>query len=220
MLLNNVQILANIEQSIIQCLLSCSLQEVGPTPTSDEIEVQQRQHVALDFIVPDFIHPFPHKFNLGLEQAKEPALKWATHYLKSSTSPKDFKVICNDLPFLTGLSYADAPVSRLDLAIEFVMWMYAGDDEVYLHRHSLENVVRWHLEIQVIIMSTFPHDKNLQDNLEKSVMGYALGDEYTKGFFEKVVALAVKKHVLETGMHELDKFARLPKLEIAFLFKA
>jgi len=192
---------------------------VGPTPTSDEIEVQQRQHAALDFIVPDFIHPFPHKFNPGLEQAKKLALKWATHYLKSSTSPKDFQVICNDLPFLTGLAYADAPVSRLDLAIEFVMWMYAGDDEVYLRRHSLENVVRWHLEIQVIIMSTFPHNKNLQDNLEKCVMGYVLGDEYTKGFFENVVALAVEKHVLETGMHELAKFARLPKLEIAFLFE-
>jgi hypothetical protein len=174
----------------------------------------------LDFIVPDFIHPFPHKFNPGLEQAKKPALKWATHYLKSSMSPKDFQVICNDLPFLTRLSYVDAPVSRLDLAIEFVMWMYAGDDEVYLRRHSLENVVRWHLEIQVIIMSTFPHDKNLQDNLEKCVMGYVLGDEYTKGFFEKVVALVVKKHVLETGVHELAKFARLPKLEIAFLFEA
>ncbi len=100
------------------------------------------------------------------------------------------------------------------------MWMYASDDEVYLRRHSLENVVRWHLEIQVIIMSTFPHDKNLQDNMEKCVMGYVLDDEYTKGFFEKVVTLAVKKHVLETSMHELAKFARLPKLEVAFLFEA
>jgi hypothetical protein len=69
-------------------------------------------------------------------------------------------------------------------------------------------------------MSTFPHDKNLQDNLEKCVMGYVLGDEYTKGFFEKVVALAIQKHVLETGMHELAKFVRLPKLKIAFLFEA
>jgi hypothetical protein len=202
MRVNNVQILANIEQSIIQCFLFCRLQEVGPTITSNEIEVQQQQHVALDFIVPDFIQPFPHKFNLGLEQAKKPTLKWATHYLKSSRSLKVFQLICIDFPFLTRLSYVDALVSCLDLAIEFVMWMYADDDEVYLRRHSLENVVQWHLEIQVIIMSTFLHNKNLQDNLEKCVMGYVLGDEYTKGFFEKVVALAVKKHVLEIGMHE------------------
>jgi hypothetical protein len=134
-------------------------------------------------------------------------------------SPKNFQVICNDLLFLNGLSYVDALVSRFDLAIEFVMWMYAGNDEVYLCRYSLENVVRWHLNIQVIIMSTFPQDKNLQDNLEKCVMSYVLGDEYTKGFFEKVVALVVKKHVLEPCMHELAKFVRLPKLEIVFLFE-
>jgi hypothetical protein len=51
-------------------------------------------------------------------------------------------------------------------------------------------------------------------------MGYVLGDEYTKGFFEKIVALAIKKHVLDIGMHKLAKFARLPKLEIGFLFEA
>ncbi len=93
-------------------------------------------------------------------------------------------------------------MSRLEFAIEFVIWLFVVDDESLLQRSTLEELVQFQQEIQGVIMSTFPQDKSLQDNLQKS-----LNDErahaYTKDFFENVLAQATTKPLLETGMQTL-----------------
>ncbi|CAM6019569.1 unnamed protein product [Sphagnum balticum] len=139
---------------------------VACTQTNDSLkEVQQRQQAALDFVVPDFISPFPFMMNPGL------------HYA-------------------AGGAYPDAAIPHLEFAIEFLTWLCVLDDESLIQRCSLEELVQMQIDIQVVIMSTFPQDNSLQDNLVKCVNNELGHFEFAKDFVEKVVTQATTKHLL------------------------
>jgi hypothetical protein len=173
---------------------------VGVGEMQTDQEVQQRHQAALDFVVPKYTPPFPYKLNPKVEEANQAALIWFAHHFGSNMSPENFQNICLENPhYLAGAIYPEAPISRLEFVIEFVIWLFVVDDESLLQRSTLEELVQFQQEIQGVIMSTFPQDKSLQDNLQK-----CLNDErahaYTKGFFENVLAQATTKPLFETGM--------------------
>ncbi|KAH8934821.1 hypothetical protein BDL97_18G104500 [Sphagnum fallax] len=162
------------------------------------LEVQQRQQAALDFVVPKYTPPFPYKLNPKVEEANKAALIWFAHHFGSSMSHDNFQNICLENPhYLAGAIYPEAPISRLEFAIEFVIWLFVVDDESLLQRSTLDELVQFQQEIQGVIMSTFPQDKSLQDNLQK-----CLNDEraqvLNKDFFENVLAQVTTKPLLET----------------------
>ncbi len=76
------------------------------------------------------------------------------------------------------------------------------DDESFRQRSTLEELVQFQQEIQGVIMSTFPQDKSLQDNLQKC-LNNEHAHAYTKDFFENVLAQATTKPLFETGMQTL-----------------
>jgi hypothetical protein len=172
-------------------------------------EEQQRQQAALDFVVPDFISPFPFMMNPGLEEANETAFKWAIHHFESIMNPEDFQALFHraGLHYAAGGAYPDAPISRLEFAIEFLTWLYVLDDESLIQRCSSEELVQMQIDIEVVILSPFPHDKSLQDNLAKCVSNELGHFEYAKDFVEKVVTQATKKNLLGAGMQTLATYS-------------
>ncbi len=199
----------NTHQSI-QFLRSCNRLGVARTQTDHNLkEVQQRQQVALDFVVPDFISPFPFMMNPGVEEANKAACKWAVHHCESVMSPEKFQALVYqaEVHDMAGGAYPDAPISQLEFAIEFITWVYILDDITHPQKCSLEQLVQMHIDIQAVIVSAFPQDNNLRDNLIKHVNN-ALGRfEFAEDFVEKVVAQATMKHLLGAGMQTLATYA-------------
>jgi hypothetical protein len=161
-------------------------------------EVQQRQQDALDFVVPDFIPPFPFTMNPGFKEANKTAVKWAIHHFESIMSPENFQALFYraGIHYVAGGVYPNAPISHLEFAIEFLTWLYVLDDESLIQRYSLEKLVQMHIDIQVVIMSAFPQDNSLQDNLVKCVNNELGHSEVAKDFVEKIVTQATTKHLL------------------------
>ncbi|KAH8976332.1 hypothetical protein BDL97_01G208900 [Sphagnum fallax] len=180
--------------------ISNSKLAVGHTQADHNMKVQQRQHAALDYAVPDFIPPFTYKSNPGVEEANKAAVKWAVHHFESILSPENFHKLIYGAKFhhLAGAIYTDAPISRLEFAIEFLTWLYVLDDESLLQRSSVQELVQFQLEIQLVIMSGFPQDKSLQDNLEKCV-SIKLGNEFATDFVDNVLTQATGKDLLGTA---------------------
>jgi hypothetical protein len=127
-------------------------------------------------------------------------VKWAVHHFESILSPENFQKLIYGAKFhhLAGAIYPDAPISRLEFAIEFLTWLYVLDDESLLQRSSVQELVQFQLEIQFVIMSGFPQDKSLQDNLKKCV-SIKLGNEFAEDFVGNVLAQATGKDLLGTG---------------------
>jgi len=166
-------------------------------------EVQQRQHAALDFVVPDFIPLVPFKMNPNFEEASKEALKWAVNKYESFMSPENFQILfCQENPhYLAGGAYPDAPISRLVFAMEFFAWLYVFDDQSLVgQKCSLEELIQMQLDIQVVIMAAYPQDKSLQDNLAKCVSNELGRFEFANDFVEKVIAQTTTKHLLGSGM--------------------
>ncbi len=171
--------------------------------------MQQRQQAALDFVVPDFISPFPFMMNPGLEEANKTALKWAIHHFESIMSPENFQASFYRarLHYAAGGAYPHAPIPHLEFAIEFLTWLSVLDDESLIQRCSLEELVQMQIDIQVLIMSAFPQDNSLQDNLVKCVNNELGHIDFAKDFVEKVVTQATMKHLLGAGMQTLATYS-------------
>ncbi|CAM6038488.1 unnamed protein product [Sphagnum compactum] len=160
---------------------------------------KKRQQAVLDFVVPDFNPPFPLSLNPGLEEANKAALKWATHFFEPIMSPENFQALFYKANphMLAGLCYPDAPISRLEFGIEFVTWLYVLDDEsIQSHKRSWEESIQMQLEIQAVIMSAFPQDQSLRENLVKCVSSELGRFEFIKDFVDNVVAQATMRHQL------------------------
>jgi hypothetical protein len=165
----------------------------------------QQQQAALDFVVPDFTPLVPYRMNPGLEEANKKALKWAVHNFESFMSAENFQNLFYRVNphYLAGGVYPDAPISRLDFAIEFLAWLYVLDDQNLLSQKcSLEELVQTQLDIQVVIMAAYPQEKSLQDNLVKCVSNELGHFEFTKDFIEKIVTQATTEHPLGSEYDE------------------
>jgi hypothetical protein len=141
--------------------------------------------------------------NPNVEEANKSALVWFAHHFQSTMSPKNFEDICLvNCHYLAGASYPEASIFHLELVIEFMIWLFTMDDESLPQRSTLEELVRFQQEIQAVIMSTFPEDKSVQDNLQK-YLNDERAFEYNKDFLEKVLAQVTMKPLLETCMQTM-----------------
>ncbi|KAH9546822.1 hypothetical protein CY35_11G001100 [Sphagnum magellanicum] len=175
---------------------------VGNMQTTHNMEMQQRQQDALDYVVPKYTPPFICKMNPNVEEANKLALVWFAHHFQSSMSPKNFQDICLvNCHYLAGASYPEASISCLEFVIEFMIWLFTMDDESLPQRSTLEELVQFQQETQAVIMSTFPEDKSLQDNLQK-YLNDERAFEYNKDFLEKVLAQVTMKPLLETDVND------------------
>jgi hypothetical protein len=166
------------------------------------MEMQQRQQDALDSVVPKYTPPFICKMNPNVEEANKLALMWFAHHFQSSMSPKFFEDICLvNCHYLAGASYPEASIFHLEFVIEFMIWLFTMDDESLPQRSTLEELVQFQQEIQAVIMSTFPEDKSLRDNLQK-YLNDERAFEYNKDFLEKVLAQVTTKPLLETDVND------------------
>jgi hypothetical protein len=138
--------------------------------------------------------------NPNVKKANKLALVWFAHHFQSNMSPKIFEDICSvNCHYLVGAAYPKASISHLEFMIEFMIWIYSIDDESLPQRSTLEELVQFQQEIHVVIISTFPENKSLQNNLQK-YLNDERAFEYNKDFLEKVLAQVTMKPLLETGM--------------------
>ncbi len=168
--------------------------------TTHNMEMQQHQQDALDYVVPKYTFPFICKMNPNVEKANKLALVWFAHHFQYNMSPKIFEDICLvNCHYLLGIAYPKASISHLEFMIEFMIWVYTIDDESLPQINTLVELVQFRQETQTVIMSTFPENKSLQDNLQK-YLNDERAFEYNKGFLEKVLAQVIMKPLFETCM--------------------
>jgi hypothetical protein len=143
-------------------LLSCRKVGAGHMQTTHNMEMQQRQQDALDYVVPKYTIPLIYKMNPNVEITNKLALVWFAHHFQSNMSPKNFEDICSvNCHYLAGAAYPEASIFHLEFMIEFMIWIYSIDDESLPQRSTLEELVQFQQEIHAVIMSTFPENMSL-----------------------------------------------------------
>ncbi len=160
----------------------------------------QQQHQVQDFVIPRFVHPFCHTRNPLEEEANRAAQQWYHHYFVDTMNPEFFYKIKNmDLQTIPAGVHPTAKLSRLEWAFEFYLFMFIIDDlvEQKTRASSLEDLEEFFLELMVVIISSFPEDHILKENLTK-YFNDEIDHKSTKDFAKKVFA-RVMQHS-KTGM--------------------
>jgi hypothetical protein len=161
----------------------------------------QQQHQVQDFVIPRFVHPFCHTRNPLEEEANRAAQQWYHHYFANTMIPETFYKIQNAsfLQTIPVCVHPTAKLSRLEWAIEFYLFLFIIDDVVQhkIHTSSLEDLEEFFLELMVVIISSFPKDHILKENLTK-YFNDEIDQKSTKDFAKKVLA-QVMQHS-KTGM--------------------
>ncbi len=87
------------------------------------LQVQQRQQAALDFVAPKHTPlPFTYRLNPKVEKANKATLIWFAHHFGSNMSHENFQNICLENPhYLARAIYPKASISHLEFAIEFLI---------------------------------------------------------------------------------------------------
>jgi hypothetical protein len=95
--------------------------------------------------------------------------------------------------------HSTAKLSHLEWAFEFYMFLFSIDDVVghKTRSSSLEDLEEFFLELMVVIISCFPKDHLLKENLTK-YFDDEIDLKLTKDFAEKVLARAMQHS--KTGM--------------------
>jgi len=166
---------------------------------SNDTKFQQR-HQVQDFVIPRFVHPFCHTRNPLEEEANRAAQQWYHHYFVNTMIPEKFhKIESMDLQTMPACVHPTAKLSRLEWAIEFYLFLFIIDDVVQhkIHTSSLEDLEEFFLELMVVIISSFPKDHILKENLTK-YFNDEIDHKSTKDFAKKVLA-RVMQHS-KTGM--------------------
>ncbi len=167
---------------------------------SNDTKFQQQRQVQ-DFVIPRFVHPFCHTRNSLEEEANRAAQQWYHHYFANTIIPEIFYKIKNAsfLQTIPVCVHPTAKLSHLEWAIEFYMFLFIIDDVVEhkIHTSSLENLEEFFLELMVVIISSFPKDHILKENLAK-YFDDEIDHKSTKDFAKKVLA-RVMQHS-KTGM--------------------
>ncbi|KAH9546256.1 hypothetical protein CY35_12G085200 [Sphagnum magellanicum] len=91
-----------------------------------------------------------------------------------------------DLQTIPACVHPTAKLSRLEWAFEFYMFMFIIDDlvEHKTHASSLEDLEEFFLELMVVIISSFPEDHILKENLTK-YFNDEIDHKSTKDFAKK-----------------------------------
>jgi len=134
------------------------------------------------------------------EEANQATQQWYHHYFVNTMILEKFhKTESMDLQTIPACVHPTAKLSRLEWAFEFYMFMFIIDDlvEHKTHASSLEDLEEFFLELMVVIISSFPEDHILKENLTK-YFNDEIDHKSTKDFAKKVLA-RVMQHS-KTGM--------------------
>ncbi len=99
-------------------------------------------------------------------------------------------------------THPTSKLSRLEWAIEFYMFLFIIDDMVEhkIDTSSLEDLEEFFLELMVVIISSFPKDHILKENLTK-YFNDEIDHKLTKDFANKVLA-RVMQHSKTCMLHK------------------
>jgi uncharacterized membrane protein len=160
----------------------------------------QQQRQVQDFVIPRFIPPISHKRNPLEEEANRAAQQWYHHYFADTIIPETFYKIKNvDFQTIPVGVHPTTKLSRLEWAFEFYMFIFIIDDVVE-HKtrvSSLEDIEEFFLELMVVIITSFPKDLILKENLTK-YFDDEIDHKSTKDFAIKVLARVMQRS--KTGM--------------------
>jgi hypothetical protein len=123
-------------------------------------------------------------------EADQAAQQWFHHYFGSTTIDETFDNIKKDTTQIIPVSvHSTAELSRLEWAFEFYRFLYAIDDVVdcKARTSTLEDLEDFFVELMVVIISSFPEDQILKENLGKYFTD-EIDRKSTKDFPEKVLA--------------------------------
>ncbi|KAH9542884.1 hypothetical protein CY35_13G031600 [Sphagnum magellanicum] len=170
-------------------VVHAQLQAVEGLKHLDDLKLQQHNQVK-DFVIPKFVPPFYHKRNPLEREADQAAQQWFHHYFGNTTIDETFDNIKKDTTQIIPVSvHSTAELSRLEWAFEFYRFLYAIDDVVdcKARTSTLEDLEDFFVELMVVIISSFPEDQILKENLGKYFID-EIDRKSTKDFPEKVLA--------------------------------
>jgi len=121
------------------------------------------------------------------EEANQATQQWYHHsFVNTMILEKFHKTESMDLQTIPACVHPTAKLSRLEWAFEFYMFMFIIDDlvEHKTHASSLEDLEEFFLELMVVIISSFPEDHILKENLTK-YFNDEIDHKSTKDFAKK-----------------------------------
>jgi len=176
----------------------------GSTRSND---TKFQQHQVQNFVIPRFIPPFCHKRNPLEEEAIQAAQQWYCHYFADSTMTLETFYKMKNMNFQTipVSVHSTAKLSHLEWAFEFYMFLFSIDDVVghKTRSSSLEDLEEFFLELMVVIISSFPEDHLLEENLTK-YFDDEIDHKLTKDFAEKVLARAMQHSKTDFDEHKVS----------------
>jgi hypothetical protein len=170
-------------------VVHAQLQAVEGLKHLDDLKLQQHNQVK-DFVIPKFVPPFYHKRNPLETEADRAAQQWFHHYFGNTTILETFDNIKKDTTHTIPVAvHPTAELSRLEWALEFYQFLFAIDDVVNCKTRTstLEDLEDFFVELMVVIISSFPEDQILKENLGKYFHD-EIDSKSTKDFREKVLA--------------------------------
>jgi hypothetical protein len=159
--------------------------------------VEDLQQQARDFHIPEFSPPWTHQIHTAVAEANKAAEEWAVYHFDTLVGAKRFSKImeANITDGLAAGVFGTGPAWGLELAMEYFLFLFVLDDEV-LHRASLglpsSSVAQIFLELLLVMMSSFPREKVLEEALERMLAVDEKWELAKRPRIEKFLAQAVQ----------------------------
>lgn len=170
-------------------VVHAQLQAVEGLKDLDDLKLQQDNQVQ-NFVIPKFEPPFYPKRNPLETEADRAAQQWFYHYFGNTTILETFDNIKKDTTQTIPVAvHPTAELSRLEWAFEFYQFLFAIDDVVNCKTRTstVEDLEDFYAELMVVIISSFPEDQILKENLG-AYFNDEIDRESIKDFPEKVLA--------------------------------
>jgi hypothetical protein len=135
------------------------------------------------------------------------AQQWYCHYFADCTMNLEtfYKIKNVNFQTIPVSVHSTAKLSHLEWAFEFYMFLFSIDDVVghKTRSSSLEDLEEFFLELMVVIISSFPKDHLLKENLTK-YFDDEIDHKLTKDFAEKVLARAMQHSKTDFDEHKVS----------------
>ncbi|CAM6029117.1 unnamed protein product [Sphagnum balticum] len=170
-------------------VVHAQLQAVEGLKHLDDLKLHQHNQVQ-DFVIPKFVPPFYNKRNPLEIEANRATQQWFHHYFGNTTILETFDNLKKDTTQTIPVAvHSTAELRRLEWAFEYYKFLFAIDDVVNCKTRTstLEDLEDFFVELMVVIISSFPEDQILKENLGK-YFDDEIDGKSTKDFPEKVLA--------------------------------
>jgi hypothetical protein len=159
--------------------------------------VEDLQQQARDFHIPEFSPPWTHRIHSSVVEATKAAEEWAMYHFDTLVGSKRFSKImeANVTDGFAAGVYGTGPAWGVEIAMENFLFLFVLDDEI-LHLASLglpsSSVAQIFLELLLVMMSSFPREKVLEEALERMLAVDEKWELAKRPRIEKFLAQAVQ----------------------------